>query len=370
MILIYNDFIMQNTNDLIWVIDSDLNTVNISKSIERVTEFTDTDYKNKKITNYVNQKSNEDIFNLINNKNNENEGKIPLTFICNSQKKIYSEAYFRKEQINNNNLLVLLIKGSDVNCIHKKNKIEKQKNEMVHRFKSYLLNILNHEFKTPLIGILGYTNLLFNDSLSDDNIEMVREIHSSALRLHATLNSVTTLAALDGEQYNLKIEKVHLKETIENVISNYIPMLKSKDIDYKINCDNKTNLETDENFLHQILFHIFDNSVKFTNYGSINIDVQRNNTKIQIIISDTGIGIEKDMLDSIYEPFRQASEGHNRDYDGIGLGLTITEKLVKALHGNIQIESQFSEGTIVKLDFPIKYSSKKTPSQINQEGVK
>lgn len=352
--MIYNDFILDNISDLVWIINKDAKTIIISKSIEMLTDYSRNDLIEKNIKMLITPNTYSEIISILNDEKSESQNDLQITIITKSNKKIFLDAKYKVEFQNGEKILIAVLESSKVKSNSEIYKIENEKNELVNRFKSYILNILNHEFTTPLIGILGYTKLLFEDSLSEENIEMVKEIHSSALRLNATLNSVTTLAAIEGNQYNLKCEKISIRETIENVIQNYIPMLDSKSIDCKINCNDVLAIETDENFLNQIFFHLLDNAVKFTNFGSIVIDVIESDIGIKIKISDTGIGIDKNMLDNIYKPFRQGSEGHNRKYDGLGLGLTITEKLVQALSGNISIESNLSKGTTVKLEFPLQ----------------
>lgn len=356
--LLKYDFFLDNSTDIIWLFDDDLKTLKVSKSIEKLTGYYHEDFAQLPIDKIISEKT---IYSLkqkilINNFSFDNE--MTLELFAKNKRKIYCDVIIEVvDEINGSAVYCIHINSSYANKLQDKLYQENEKNQLANKFKSSIVNIITHEFKTPLIGIIGYTKLLAKDTVSSDNIEMLECIYNSAQRLNMTLNSVTTLAALESEQYELNYEDVNVNEVLQNIYSNFIPDLSSKNIEFEIDCDIDLSIRTDSNCLYQILYHLIDNSFKFTNTGKIQsiagiINVN-GNKHLEIMIKDTGIGIDNNMIHSIYEPFRQASEGNDRKYDGLGIGLTITEKLVEALNGAISIESEVNKGTMVRLLFPV-----------------
>jgi signal transduction histidine kinase len=111
-------------------------------------------------------------------------------------------------------------------------------------------------------------------------------------------------------------------------------------------------INSDSNIVYKVLCNIIDNSVKYTKEGEINVTLSENSENAIIKVTDTGIGIAEENLSQIFEPFRQGSEGLNRKFEGMGIGLTITRKYVELLGGKLNIESEHGRGTNIEIVLP------------------
>ena len=234
--------------------------------------------------------------------------------------------------------------------------IAKEKAEESDRLKSSILANVSHELRTPLNGILGFAEIL-KDELRDTDHEMMAEnIHSSGRRLMGTLNSLITLSQLVAGKVALTVRPLVLKDTLRAVIKSMEPLAREKNLSITINTDATIVINTDEQLLKQLCRQILDNAIKFTEKGGINIDISTNSLEsidyVIISISDTGIGIERDYHDLIFQEFRQVSEGFGRKYQGSGIGLTICKKTIDLLEGRITLESEPGKGSVFHIWLP------------------
>ncbi len=224
------------------------------------------------------------------------------------------------------------------------------------RVKSSLLANMSHEFRTPMNGILGFTEILSTTITDESQKGMANHILTSAKRLMRTLNSIMTFAQLDSG-YHLKLVNVNLTALLEESVESVREMARQKQL--AINCRISPGIfiESDEHLLQTSIVNILDNAVKFTNEGSIDARLMKGTAPsedIIIRISDTGIGIPAEKQEMIFEEFRQASEGYNRPYEGSGLGLAITRKCMHFLNGRLSVESEVGKGTAFTLMIPVK----------------
>jgi signal transduction histidine kinase len=215
-----------------------------------------------------------------------------------------------------------------------------------------ILNNLGHELRTPLNGILGFSRILRSEISDEDHNEMLRLIEISGERLKKTLGTLLILTELDSEKYRIILEKCNLKSIVNDYDMSTIDQVKVKDIKYRIIIeDDNLCIKSDQYLLQQAIYNILDNAYKFTEQGNITLKVYKETEKAVIEISDTGIGIEEEKLNIIYEPFRQVSEGIQRKYEGVGIGLTIVQRILEQINGNIEIESKVNVGTTIRLIF-------------------
>ncbi|MEI6883128.1 MAG: response regulator [Bacteroidota bacterium] len=222
------------------------------------------------------------------------------------------------------------------------------------RVKSSLLANMSHEFRTPMNGILGFTEML-SSMISDESQKMMtKHILTSALRLMRTLNSIVTFAQLDSG-YSVKLVHVNLSVLLENAVESIREMALQKHLSLNSAIEQGVFIKSDEHLLHISILNILDNAVKFTREGSIDIKLQRvekPSTDIILSIRDTGIGIPREKQELIFEEFRQASEGYNRPYEGSGLGLSITRKSTLLLNYRLNLESEPMSGSTFTLIIP------------------
>ena len=243
------------------------------------------------------------------------------------------------------------------------NELEEAKNraEEMNKLKSSFLANMSHELRTPLIGILGFSDILKDLYTNKEQKEYTNIIKTSGLRLLETLNLILDLSKIESGQLQIQKKEINVVSLIQDTIKILNINAEEKGLFIKIT-GNEKNIITllDERMLREIIINLVNNSIKFTQTGGITIDIKTevvNKDKLLVIsVSDTGIGIAEDKLEMIFDPFRQASEGYNRVFQGTGLGLTITKKYVEALKGNIKVESTSEKGTSFIVSLPITES--------------
>lgn len=230
----------------------------------------------------------------------------------------------------------------------------KEKAEEMSELKSNFLANMSHELRTPLTGILGISEYLDEEFEGTEYQEMVESIHNSGKRLLQTLNLILNLSKIESEKYEIKQQTISVSRVIGEIYSLFLKTVEKRGI--KLITELKVNglqFVTDEKLFRDILTNLVENAIKYTVKGSVLIEAEKFNGALFIRVKDTGIGISREKLDMIFEPFRQVSEGIGRSFEGTGLGLTITKKYVETLNGRIFIESKLNEGTCFTLEFPL-----------------
>lgn len=235
----------------------------------------------------------------------------------------------------------------------------KEKAEESDKLKSSLLSNMSHEFRTPLSGIMGLAQILMNEIADPSLLEMIKDIYVSGKRLTDTLNGVLNLSQFDVIEASANITTTNLSEILVKIIKPYDDIAKNKFLEFKLEILRKQlYTAVDPELLQQAIGFIIDNAIKFTSKGSVTIildSVYENGEKWAAIkIRDTGIGISQNNLKLIFEAFRQASEGFNRKYEGIGLGLTLAKRIVSIMHGKIRVESMLLNGSTFTILIPLK----------------
>ncbi|RPI76303.1 MAG: response regulator [Ignavibacteriales bacterium] len=183
------------------------------------------------------------------------------------------------------------------------------------------------------------------------------EIYKSGKKLNETLDTILDISKIEAEKVNVVYERFNLGETIKESIVLYKVLAEEKGIEIKYTAGtNGLLVELDKKILSKIINNLLSNAVKYTSEGEITVSTYCNNAEVKIEIEDTGVGIPEDKLKTVFEPFRQASEGYNRRFGGTGLGLTITKILVEMMNGRIHLESQFGKGSKITIELPV-YSS-------------
>jgi CheY-like chemotaxis protein/nitrogen-specific signal transduction histidine kinase len=236
--------------------------------------------------------------------------------------------------------------------------VSKEKAEESDRLKSSILANISHELRTPLNGIVGFAEILREELRDTDYEGMAENIHSSGKRLMATLNSIITLSQLEARKMNVVINEVDLMGCIVSLIKSFEPQVREKKIRIDLSGLKPLRIDTDEHLLKQLLRQIIDNAVKFTDYGQIEIGTEIVNKEGQgwtvVKVTDTGIGIDKDYYDIIFQEFRQVSEGFGRKYQGSGIGLTISKKIIDLLNGKIILKSESGKGSSFEIWLPVR----------------
>jgi PAS domain S-box-containing protein len=227
-------------------------------------------------------------------------------------------------------------------------------------FKSQLLANVSHELRTPLGIILGYTDLIVRKSygdLTEKQVNILGRIKDSTQYLDGLVSELLDQAQLDSGKIQLSKRPFEPREVLGSVCNQLSILAEAKNLEfnYSIAENMPVSIVGDSQRLKQILVNLISNAIKFTETGSItvNIAVLPSNTEWMMQVIDTGPGIPEESLSTVFEPFKQLANAHKSLRKGYGLGLSITRQLIRLMGGNIVIESTVGEGTIFNITLPL-----------------
>lgn len=289
--------------------------------------------------------------------NDLSEGALQSTISENDISVIFDETVYYKDY-SETLIRKLEKKMLDLEHINKELTVAKEKAEEMSRLKTSFLANMSHEIRTPMVGILGVAGVLKNESDDVWVQKMSGIILKSASRLMETLSQILDLSSLEAENLKMNVAPFDLINALGEVIELFLEMAIEKDLYIKSDFQVKSlRIVSDERMIRQAFSNIINNAVKFTESGGITIslDIENNNNCEWAVIKiiDTGIGIKEHDQLTIWDEFRQVSEGWGRNYEGTGLGLTITKKIVDKIQGLVTLESREGVGSLVTLKIPI-----------------
>jgi signal transduction histidine kinase len=233
--------------------------------------------------------------------------------------------------------------------------------------KSSFLANMSHELRTPLNSILGFTQVIMeglDGPLTEDMATDLNLIHDSGQHLLALINDVLDMAKIESGKLSLSLEPIVLSDMLDGVLQAIEPLADEKTLDLKVESTLHVGMTimADSVRLRQIITNLVGNAIKFTDVGGITISSQQIDKNVLISVKDTGIGIPKDKLDSIFEAFSQVDSSTTRKAGGTGLGLPISRQLVELLGGRLWAESRGvdGQGSILQLELPIEGAAKES----------
>ncbi|HKW11599.1 MAG TPA: ATP-binding protein [Gemmatimonadaceae bacterium] len=232
--------------------------------------------------------------------------------------------------------------------------------ELANRAKMEFLAMISHELRTPLNAIAGYAELLaigLRGPLTDAQLADVQAIHRNERHLLSLIEEVLTFAKLDAGRIRLDPEDVRVSAALASMADLITPQVEQKQLSYQLEpVDPSLAVYADVEKLQQIVVNLLSNAVKFTPAGGhIRVGARalpRETNLVEIRVRDTGIGIPKDKLQAIFEPFVQLDGGLTRTSQGTGLGLAISRDLARAMHGDLVVDSEEGEWTEFVLTLP------------------
>lgn len=237
--------------------------------------------------------------------------------------------------------------------------IAEKKASIAAQTKENFLANMSHEIRTPLSGILGFTNLLQKRDLDSTSIEFVSSIQSSGENLMTIINDILDLSKIEAGMMRITPGIFSINGLLDSVETLFLERIKEKKLTFLSNVATSIpdTLVGDATRLTQILVNLLGNAVKFTQKGTVSIEVynkQQNENEVILgfKITDTGIGIDKDKLDEIFERFNQGEDSTTRNYGGTGLGLSIVKKLILLQDGAIEVNSEQGKGTTFNFYIP------------------
>lgn len=236
--------------------------------------------------------------------------------------------------------------------------IEKAENS--ERLKNTFFANLSHEVRTPMNAIIGFSRLLDSDNLSKEKrSQYISIIQKSGFQLIETLDKLIDLSKIQSNQVTIinksfyadkileELQTFFKRKVFENEKDTKIQFVISENVRY-----SNTIVYSDYSYLLQILKEFVENAVKYTDCGCIEVGYEKNDNSITFFVKDTGIGIDKDQIDTIFSTFKQI-DSHGFTKRGLGLGISISQKIASLLHGSIKVESKIGEGSTFYVEIPI-----------------
>ena len=250
---------------------------------------------------------------------------------------------------------IIVIRDLNQNFEYKR-KLERLNLEMedLIKQKTFFFASITHDIVSPLNTMVGFSNLLEKTLTGEKQKEYLQNITHSTQYIQNLVTDLVDFSKLEHNKLILKKESFHFGELINTIVLPLKNEAKKKNITLTAEVSEEVNryIYTDPYRLRQILINILTNAIKFTHQGGVSLKAVKKNNAIEIVIADTGIGIDQKFHNVIFNEFQQAHDGIEKVYGGTGLGLNITKRLVNMLNGDIYFESELESGTTFSITLP------------------
>ncbi|MGB1277457.1 MAG: sensor histidine kinase, partial [Nannocystaceae bacterium] len=230
--------------------------------------------------------------------------------------------------------------------------------EAANRAKSTFLATMSHELRTPLNSILGYTELILEESgergetESHDDLDRVLRAGRHLLEV---ISDILDLSKIEAERIELMVDEFSVRELLERVVEATAPAISANDNTFAFDPPGGLGtMRSDQLRLRQILLNLLSNAAKFTRHGTITLGAARVGQRIRFVIQDTGIGMTAADLERIFDAFAQVDGSATRRFGGTGLGLTISQNLAMLMGGGITVDSKFGKGSRFTVELPLE----------------
>ena len=249
-------------------------------------------------------------------------------------------------------------------------KIALTKAQESDKLKSSFLANMSHEIRTPMNGIIGFSELFLESDLSEkERIKYATIVINSGRQLLSIVNDILDISKIEAGVVQLNIESVNINNLLDSLNAFYSP--KAKESGIELRCvkglnNNDSLIEIDSVKLNQVLTNLLSNAFKFTDEGSIEFGYELINSNLQFYVKDTGVGIEKNIQDKIFDRFIQANLDLNKKLQGTGLGLAISKKFIELFNGEIWLDSD-SNGSAIYFTIPYNKSKKIETRSFSEE---
>ncbi len=248
--------------------------------------------------------------------------------------------------------------------------IAKDKAEESDRLKSSFLANLSHEIRTPLNAIIGFSSVIIEPYITEDDRQKYNSIiQSSSNTLLSLINDIIDFSKIEAGHLDIILREVSLSKIFSDIQEIFALEIKNqyvgiaKNVEFKVNIDEKIqsiNFVTDETRLKQILTNLINNSIKFTDQGCIEVGCKLIGEKtLEFFVKDTGIGIPNEYKEIIFQRFRKIENDNIHLYRGAGLGLSISQHLVRLLGGDIRVESNYGSGSVFYFSIPFNQKAER-----------
>lgn len=287
-----------------------------------------------------------------------------LTVLISNASTATEQRQLLQQAANENELLVEKQKKlmSDLEVASQELEKKNQQLEEASRLQTSFISGVSHEFRTPLTSIIGYTNLVKSDlaKMSKDMVPRIAKqdsddylsaVQRSSKHLLSLVENLLDHGKLDSDEINIRPKPTDLNELFKDVELLLTPLSTTKNISFVVDLDFPDNVDVvlDDSRLRQCLINLVGNAIKFTDQGEVVLTAKLEDEALDISVVDTGLGISAEDLQKIRLPFFQAADTGKV---GTGLGLTITERIIEMMGGQLEIDSELNKGTQVKFSMP------------------
>ncbi len=227
----------------------------------------------------------------------------------------------------------------------------KEKEQKANHAKSDFLATMTHEIRTPLHGISGYTNLLFDTRMDSEQDEYTRAIMANTDALMSVIDNILDISKIESNKMEVEKHPFGIRECLDDLSNLMAPKAAEKNLGFSIKVSDRVPAKVigDRQRLRQVLINLTSNAVKFTQQGFVNVhlDAEYEGDKVvlKFKVIDTGIGIPQNVISKLFTPFTQADNSTTRKFGGSGLGLAICKRLIEAMEGVVCLESEVGEGS-------------------------
>ncbi len=247
--------------------------------------------------------------------------------------------------------------------------------ENANHAKSKFLANMSHEVRTPMNAIIGLSELALDSNLSPKHRDYLEKIHRSSHSLLGILNDILDISKMEAGKLAMEKNNFCLQDVLEGIAILFSPRIQEKDIELLIHhhSDVPVFLVGDALRLHQILVNLVGNSLKFTEKGEISVlvtmeSLDQDEVTLKFTVQDSGIGIDQENLDTLFDHFTQADSSTTRKYGGTGLGLPISRQLVEMMHGHIDVSSKKGKGAVFSFSARFGLVADKTENLLKAAG--
>ncbi|MGB9791547.1 MAG: ATP-binding protein [Thermacetogeniaceae bacterium] len=277
-----------------------------------------------------------------------------------------NEAYMEELEQDRIKLHILTEELMEANT-HLEKRVEERTEELrkavqelktLNHLKTQFLANMSHELRTPLHSIIGFAEMLYDElygELNQMQKDYIAIILSSAKHLLEIISDILDLSCIESDKITLYKEEVAIEDLIKSVVTIMKPQADEKKLDLTIKtAEALPRIYADPSRVKQVLSNLLSNAIKFTpEGGSITIEAFQNGDEIGVTVSDTGIGIKEEHQKNVFNEFYQCEDPYKRRFEGVGLGLPLSKKLVELHGGRIELESKYGVGTKVTFFLPI-----------------
>lgn len=285
------------------------------------------------------------------------------------------------------NELTALVEQRTAELIRQKEQAEAEKREaefqrrraeQSEKFEQQFLANMSHEIRTPMNAVMGMTRLLLQKGPREDQLKYLRSILQSSEALLVIINDILDISKIQAGRLELEWTDLDLRQVFENIRSTLQFRADEKGLAFSVECDDAIPqvLHGDPVRLQQILLNLAGNAVKFTEKGQVNVRAELLNeadgrAEIIIKVEDSGIGMNAEQVQTVFESFKQASIDITRKYGGTGLGLSISKQLIELFGGTLKVESELGKGSVfqVWLNLEIGKESPKSSSVLPETNL-